>query len=251
MRVKKPLIVGCLALGLACTGQLSLADSPEKQNQDEPSSARSEPKINDYSNLGEGGYSGPRPQGHINKKFRSAPEAQKVAAAGADPVVNDYSDMGVDYSEERSSPEPSQAERTTPVVNDYSSMGAEYGSESETTQTENTDSASASRLDPPRLTYADLATGYEKYNGNCAQCHGQDAVGSSFAPSLVTRLKKLEYADFVDVVINGKTVFDSATGGYSVMPAWKGNAGVTSHLDEIWGYLKARSEGKLGPGRPE
>lgn len=177
MRVKKTLIVGCLTLGLAFTGSLSLADSHEKQNQDEP---RSEPKINDYS-----------------------------------------------------------------------SMGEEYGSDSTTTTTEDTDSASASRVAPPEVTREGLITGYEKYNGNCAQCHGEDAVGSSFAPSLVTRMKNLDYAGFVDAVTNGKTVFDSSTGGYNVMPPWKGNAAVMSSIDEIWGYVKARAEGELGPGRPK
>ena len=251
MKMKKPFVVGCLTLSLAFIGPLSLADSQKKQDQDKSSDARSEPKINDYSNLGEGTGSGSRPQGRITKEFRNAQEDQKSPTESAKPVVNDYSDMGAGAPGEQASPEPSQTERSTPAVNDYSSMGEEYGSESKTTDMENTDSASAARAEPPEVTQADLATGYEKYNGNCAQCHGEDAVGSSFAPSLITRLKKLDYAGFVDVVVNGKTVFDSATGGYSVMPAWKGNAAVMTNIDEIWGYVKARSEGELGPGRPE
>jgi mono/diheme cytochrome c family protein len=252
MKFKRPFIVGCLAMGLAFAGQLSLAGSNGKQDQ--ASTARSEPKTNDYSNLGVDGYTGTKPQSHTQvqsrKEFRNEEEPREVPPR-ANPVVNDYSNLGAEYGGDSPSPASASSEPTTPTVNDYSSMGAEYGSESKKTKTENADTASAGRLEPPKATKADLIVGYGKYHASCAQCHGEDAVGSSFAPSLVTRLKKLDYPTYVDVVTNGKTVFDSTTGGYSVMPAWKTNAAVMAHLDEIWAYLKGRAEGEVSSGRPQ
>jgi mono/diheme cytochrome c family protein len=31
--------------------------------------------------------------------------------------------------------------------------------------------------------------GWRTFNGNCARCHGETATGSTFAPSLITRMK--------------------------------------------------------------
>lgn len=87
--------------------------------------------------------------------------------------------------------------------------------------------------------------GWRTYHSWCAQCHAQNAVGSTFAPSLVRSLQRLDRETFNDRVLNGYQ------GQIGVMPAWKDNPNVTKRLDEIWAYLLARSEDVLPPGRPE
>jgi methanol metabolism-related c-type cytochrome len=96
-----------------------------------------------------------------------------------------------------------------------------------------------------RATY----NGYRRYTDSCLRCHGPDGAGSSYAPDLTESLKKMSEADFKDVVINGrKNVTASTT---SVMPGFGEVEDVALYLDDIYGYLKARSDGVLGRGRPE
>lgn len=168
--------------------------------------------------------------------------------------VNDYSTMGAEYGGASKTANESATSAGAPKVNDYSNMGADYGESKKKspakTAAPETDTGAATD-DTANASTDVLDVGYGKFNGNCSQCHGQDAVGSSFAPSLVKRLKGMDKAEFIEVVTNGKTVFNSSTGSYSVMPSWAENQQVMAHLNEIWAYLKARSDGKLGTGRPE
>ncbi len=55
-------------------------------------------------------------------------------------------------------------------------------------------------------------TGYLHYEGTCYWCHGQDATGSTFAPSLVDALKTLSHDEFNNIVINGGVVGGRAVG---------------------------------------
>ncbi|MFO1350565.1 MAG: cytochrome c [Gammaproteobacteria bacterium] len=87
--------------------------------------------------------------------------------------------------------------------------------------------------------------GWRTFHSNCHVCHAQDAVGSTFAPSLVDRLKDIDKARFMNSVENGYK------GQIGVMPAWKDNPNVNKHFEELYSYLKARSDGALKPGRPE
>lgn len=90
--------------------------------------------------------------------------------------------------------------------------------------------------------------GYRRYASTCHVCHGPDGLGSTFAPALVDSLKRLSYDDFVNVVSSGR---QSNIGGVErVMPSWAANPDVMDYIDDIYGYLKARSDGKLGLGRP-
>jgi methanol metabolism-related c-type cytochrome len=97
----------------------------------------------------------------------------------------------------------------------------------------------------------DMATynGYRRYDNSCLRCHGPDGAGSSYAPSLVESLKHISYEQFSETVINGKK--DVSTSQQLVMPAFGFVEDVASNLDDIYAYLKARSDGALGRGRPE
>jgi methanol metabolism-related c-type cytochrome len=91
-------------------------------------------------------------------------------------------------------------------------------------------------------------SGYRRYHADCHVCHGPEGEGSSYAPGLVHSLKTLSYEDFVHVVVNGKKTVNVAQ--QQVMPAFGENANVMCYLDDIYVYLKARSDGALARGRP-
>ena len=95
-----------------------------------------------------------------------------------------------------------------------------------------------------RICLTDLETyvGWRTFHATCHACHGQNAVGSSFAPSL---LKDIPKERFVDVVMNGYT------GQIGVMPAWGENPNVKDFVDELYAYQQARADGVLLPGRPK
>ncbi len=92
--------------------------------------------------------------------------------------------------------------------------------------------------------------GYRRFHGTCHACHGQDALGGSFAPALATSLKTVDYDTFVKTVLNGKQVTD-ASGAVKVMPAFGNDPNITKHLDDIYRYLTARADGVLGVGKPK
>jgi methanol metabolism-related c-type cytochrome len=91
--------------------------------------------------------------------------------------------------------------------------------------------------------------GYRRYGDACLRCHGQDGVGSSYAPNLIESLKRLSYEQFLEVVINGRQ--NLAAGQEKVMPPFGDVQDVALYVDDIYGYLKARSDGAIGPGRPQ
>jgi methanol metabolism-related c-type cytochrome len=91
--------------------------------------------------------------------------------------------------------------------------------------------------------------GYRRYGESCLRCHGPDGAGSSYAPDLTDSLKHLDHDQFAQIVINGRQ--NVTTSASNVMPAFGTTEDVVSYLDDIYGYLKARSDGALGRGRPK
>ncbi len=92
-------------------------------------------------------------------------------------------------------------------------------------------------------------SGFRRYHAECHVCHGPDGLGSSFAPPLVDSLKTLSYDDFLEVVVNGMETVDTAE--QKKMPAFGTNRNVMCFVDDLYAYLKARSDGVLGRGRPQ
>jgi hypothetical protein len=82
-----------------------------------------------------------------------------------------------------------------------------------------------------------------------AKRHGFAGQRSTFAPSLLDSLKAMSYADFTRVVIGGRN--DVNTANDKVMPSSAADRNVMCYLDDIYVYLRARSDGELGGGRPE
>ena len=91
--------------------------------------------------------------------------------------------------------------------------------------------------------------GYRRYTDSCLRCHGPDGSGSSYAPDLTDSLKTMTYDQFTEVVINGRT---NVTGTQkNVMPSFGNAEDVAMYIDDIYGYLKGRSDGAIGRGRPQ
>ena len=91
--------------------------------------------------------------------------------------------------------------------------------------------------------------GYRRYGESCHRCHGPDGAGSSYAPSLTESRETLSFEDFSNVIINGRQNVTKAQN--NVMPAFGNTEDVVLYLDDIYGYLKARSDDKLPRGRPK
>ncbi|MDQ0303496.1 c-type cytochrome, methanol metabolism-related [Ancylobacter polymorphus] len=92
-------------------------------------------------------------------------------------------------------------------------------------------------------------SGYRRYHAECHVCHGPDGMGSSYAPALANSLKTMTYAQFMEIVVNGKQNVGVGTAD-QVMPAFGENKNVMCYLDDIYVYLKARADGALGRERP-
>jgi methanol metabolism-related c-type cytochrome len=91
-------------------------------------------------------------------------------------------------------------------------------------------------------------SGFRRYHSECHVCHGPDAEGSSYAPALKESLKTMSYTDFMNVVVNGRQNVNTAQ--ENVMPAFGTNLNVMCYLDDIFVYIRARSDDAIGRGRP-
>ena len=86
--------------------------------------------------------------------------------------------------------------------------------------------------------------GWRFFQVHCARCHGDDALGGLTAPNLTRSVSpegSISRDSFFVIVLRG--------------PTSKDMQGFRALLDDeqianIYAYLKARSEGRLGRGRP-
>lgn len=91
--------------------------------------------------------------------------------------------------------------------------------------------------------------GFRRYHADCHVCHGPDGLGSTYAPPLTEMLKKLSYAEFREVLESGYKCAQPGCASY--MPGFASNANVICYVDDLYVYLRARSDGALPRGRPE
>jgi mono/diheme cytochrome c family protein len=88
--------------------------------------------------------------------------------------------------------------------------------------------------------------GWKQFNLNCARCHGEDVLGTTIAPHLIMSLKP-------DGPINSKELFISTVCSgrpEKGMPAWCSLGLGMDKIEQIYTYVKGRSDGKIHPGRP-
>jgi len=91
--------------------------------------------------------------------------------------------------------------------------------------------------------------GWRRYTDACLRCHGPDGAGSSYGPTLTDSLKQMSEDEFKEIVVNGRK--NVTTANTNIMPPFGEAEDVMLYLDDIYGYLKARSDGVIGRGRPE
>ena len=88
--------------------------------------------------------------------------------------------------------------------------------------------------------------GWKQYNLNCARCHGEDVLGSTIAPHLITSLKPNGPINTKELFVQTVCAGRPAKG----MPAWCPLGLEMDKIEAIHAYVKGRSEGKIRPGRP-
>lgn len=76
----------------------------------------------------------------------------------------------------------------------------------------------------------------------CERCHGPNQEGL-VGPSLIAGMKVLNKGQFKKAVLEGNPV--------KGMPAMKDSKQVVENIDNLYAYLKGRSDGAIKPGRLE
>ena len=86
------------------------------------------------------------------------------------------------------------------------------------------------------------------YNGfniykqqGCAMCHGATGEGSAAFPNLLNSLKNLSQDQFKEVVLKGR----------NAMPPFVANKKVAEGIDDLYAYIKGRSDGTVPAGELE
>jgi mono/diheme cytochrome c family protein len=88
--------------------------------------------------------------------------------------------------------------------------------------------------------------GWKQYNLNCARCHGEHVLGTTIAPHLIVSLKPGGPIDSKELFV--KTVCEGRP--EKGMPAWCPLGLDNEKIEQLYAYVKSRSDGKVGPGRP-
>jgi mono/diheme cytochrome c family protein len=114
--------------------------------------------------------------------------------------------------------------------------------------------------------------GWQVFQERCAACHGPAATGTERAPSLLPLMADAGPRRFAALVLDrydwglppgqGRdpgpvrdAVLDrveTGTGaaGDTTMPAWAAVPRVSRHITDLYAYLAARAEGRVGPDGP-
>jgi len=173
----------------------------------------------------------------------ATPPAKKpVVAAAARPAPDSSA-----------SPTPHAAPDSAPVRAADSAKSASAATPAAKPQQQDTSSqtAEAPLIDayhqPPRDTVSEAVyDGWKQFNLNCARCHGEDALGTTIAPHLILSLKP-------DGPINTKELFvQTVCAGRPTkgMPSWCALGLGIDKINDIYLYVKGRSDAKISPGRP-
>jgi mono/diheme cytochrome c family protein len=92
----------------------------------------------------------------------------------------------------------------------------------------------------------EVYNGWKQFNLNCARCHGEDVQGTTIAPHLIVSLRP-------DGPVNTKEIFvQTVCAGRPEkgMPAWCALGMDMEKINQIYAYVKGRSDAKIHPGRP-
>ena len=112
--------------------------------------------------------------------------------------------------------------------------------------------------------------GWRLFNQRCAACHGKDAAAPAPMPDLLDRVAQMGPRRFANLVLARydwsqavaadegyapiPRMYLRATplGGTQVleMPAWAKDPAVVDHVADLYAYLSARADGRVGTGSP-
>lgn len=117
--------------------------------------------------------------------------------------------------------------------------------------------------------------GWRIFHTTCHGCHGVGAVGTKVAPNLLDRMGTYTPRAFATKVLTSYRIVAPQNGANSedaealrdamlddimrrkrgpssqvIMPAWEDNLQVSPHVLDLFAYLSARADGKIGPGQP-
>lgn len=104
----------------------------------------------------------------------------------------------------------------------------------------------------PRDTVSPAAyDGFKQFQLNCARCHGDFGVGSSFAPALIVSVS--DTGRFKTGERGTKELFMATVCGGRPdkgMPSWCALGLEMDKIQSIYAYLSGRASGTIGAGRP-
>lgn len=128
----------------------------------------------------------------------------------------------------------------------------------------------ARELRPPPPPQGDLYAGWRVFQDKCASCHGMAATGGDRAPDLLPIVADMSSRRFAELVLKrydlgyglGPDSSNQSTIDTRIedivrlkeppieMPAWQGEPAVNAHILDLYTYLAARSDKRIGTERP-
>ena len=105
---------------------------------------------------------------------------------------------------------------------------------------------SAYHAAPRDTVTATIYEGWKQFALNCARCHGDFGVGTSFAPALVESVKPTGTIPTLELFIQTVCAGRMDKG----MPAWCTLGLEITAMQEIHAYLVQRADGRVGLGKP-
>jgi mono/diheme cytochrome c family protein len=129
----------------------------------------------------------------------------------------------------------------------------------------------AREISTPLPSEGDLYAGWRVFQDKCSNCHGMAATGSERAPNLLPMMSAINPRQFAALVLQRYDLGSGAARGSQdpstleqsideimrrseapvEMPAWQSEPAVNAHVLDLYAYLSARADGKLGTERPQ
>jgi mono/diheme cytochrome c family protein len=148
-------------------------------------------------------------------------------------------------------PKPKAATPAAPAPSDTSTAAAPQPADTAASATPLTGEPNAPLRDQyhqaPLDTVAQLVyEGWKQFNLNCARCHGEDVQGTTIAPHLIVSLRPTGPINTKELFIQTVCAGRPEKG----MPSWCALGMDMEKINQIYAYVKGRSDAKIHPGRP-
>ena len=197
------------------------------------------------------------------RRSAAAPAVDTAVVAGLDTAATRVADTSAVVTSpqappvarttpaKKTAPKPKAPTPAAPAPSDTSTAAAPQPADTAASATPLTGQANAPLRDQyhraPLDTVAQLVyEGWKQFNLNCARCHGEDVQGTTIAPHLIVSLRP-------DGPINTKELFvQTVCAGRPEkgMPSWCALGMDMEKINQIYAYVKGRSDAKIHPGRP-